>query len=456
MTILTSRVCGFPTGGLLAAGLVSCLVAVTQPAAGATTWRAELTTGAGYDDDVLGRPGEDSSFPVLATGYLQLAPSIRGSLASGAWRLAGGWDYVMNAYEQSDAGFYHDNRASLGAAFSATRSLRLRLDGEAEWFHRTEFQDYDFDRLEGTPSIAWLVADDWRLDATWRHGQTTYPERTATPLTQDEQVDQPDEYELALGWQPTDRWYFSLAATQLDVASNSRQYEYDGTRLSVETFLSAGHGWTVNAALVRELRNYDLFRQPGRAPGREDDSWQLFLDVQRTLGGSTRLFANASVLDYGSSLEDYAFDQSRISAGVTVGLGRPSSGSSIVTSGLASYTAPRAADTVAPIVEGSRVTFRCRAPGAREVRLVGSFNDWNPEGMPMAASAPQGFWTVTVTLEPGLHRYMFLVDGTEWRTPEGAPLYEDDGFGQKNGVIDVPAPVTGGAPDGPTDGLNPR
>ena len=28
--------------------------------------------------------------------------------------------------------------------------------------------------------------------------------------------------------------------------------------------------------------------------------------------------------------------------------------------------------------------------------------------------------------------------------------------GQKNGVIDVPAPVTGGAPDGPTDGLNPR
>ncbi|HEX7879247.1 MAG TPA: hypothetical protein VF720_07535, partial [Candidatus Eisenbacteria bacterium] len=187
MTILTLRTRAFPTGGLLAAGLVSCLVAMAQPAAGAATWRADFTTGAGYDDDVLGRPGEDSSFPVLATGYLQLAPSIRGSLSSGAWRLAGGWDYVMNAYEQRDAGLYHDNRATLGAAYAPTRSVRFRLDGEAEWFHRTEFQDYDFDRLEGTPSVAWFVADDWRLDATWRHGRTTYPERTATPLTLDEQ-----------------------------------------------------------------------------------------------------------------------------------------------------------------------------------------------------------------------------------------------------------------------------
>ena len=62
----------------------------------------------------------------------------------------------------------------------------------------------------------------------------------------------------------------------------------------------------------------------------------------------------------------------------------------------------------------------------------------------------------TMRLAPGLHRYMFLVDGTEWRTPEGAPLYEDDGFGQKNGVIDVPAPVTEGPAGGPTDGSNPR
>ena len=39
--------------------------------------------------------------------------------------------------------------------------------------------------------------------------------------------------------------------------------------------------------------------------------------------------------------------RSRISAGVTVGLGRPSSGSTLVSSGLLSYTPPRAADTVA-------------------------------------------------------------------------------------------------------------
>jgi hypothetical protein len=465
MTILTSRHRALPAGGQWAAGLVWCVwcaaclcgaLFAPPPARAATTWRAELTTGAGYDDDVLGRPGEDNSFPILATGYLQLAPSLRGSLASGAWRFSGGWDYVMNAYESSDAGIYHDHRAGLDAAFAPARTVRLRMEGEAEWFRRTEFQDYDFNRVEGAPSVAWLLADDWRLDATWRFGRTTYPERAATPLDPDDQVDEPNEYELALAWQPSDRWYLSFGAAQVEVASNSRQYEYGGTRWTAETWVQAGHGWTVDALLIREHRDYDLFRQPGSPPGREDDSWQLVLDVQRRLSRSARLFATASLLDYGSSLDDYAFDQSRLSAGVTVGLGRAESASTLVATGLAYRGAEVRTDPVAPVIEGGSVTFRCRAAGAREVHLVGSFNDWDPAATAMTATGPGGLWTATLSLAPGLHRYMFLVDGTEWRTPEGAPLYEDDGFGQKNGVIDVPTPVTTGPAGGPTDGSNPR
>jgi hypothetical protein len=443
-------------GGLVAAAVVwGVLLAAAPDAAAATGWRADLSAGGGYDDDVLGRPGEDSSFPILANAYAQLAPSLRGWLTRGAWRLSGGWDYVFNAYESADAGLYHDNRGRLGAAFAPARRVRLGLDGQAQWFHRSEFQDYDFDRLEIAPSVAWRLDDAWRLDAAWRHGRTTYPERTAGPLNPDDQRDEPDEYELTLGWEPTDRWFVSLGGAVIDVGSNSRQYEYAGTRWSAEGTFAPGRGWTFGASIARENRDYERFLYPQRRPGREDASWAVAVDVERTISATTRLFAGASVLDYTSELEDYAFDQARLSAGVTVRLGRPAAGGAVA--GMASLAGlpPAATDPMAPAIDGTRVTFRCRAPGATTVHLVGSFNDWDPDGVTMAAGR-DGVWEVAIPVGPGLHRYIFLADGTRWITPEGATFYEDDDFGQRNGVIDVPPPVTGDPADGPTDGNEPR
>jgi len=56
------------------------------------------------------------------------------------------------------------------------------------------------------------------------------------------------------------------------------------------------------------------------------------------------------------------------------------------------------------------VAFRCDAPQAKEVRVVGDFNGWNPSATPMARQ-PDGQWMVSLELTHGYHEYLFLVDG---------------------------------------------
>lgn len=56
------------------------------------------------------------------------------------------------------------------------------------------------------------------------------------------------------------------------------------------------------------------------------------------------------------------------------------------------------------------VNFMHVAPGAKEVFIVGDFNDWSPSANPME-SRPGGSWVAQLDLTHGAHHYYFLVDG---------------------------------------------
>lgn len=56
------------------------------------------------------------------------------------------------------------------------------------------------------------------------------------------------------------------------------------------------------------------------------------------------------------------------------------------------------------------VNFFCFAPQAKQVDLVGDFNDWQPGVAPMERQ-PDGSWRTQVALHHGHHHYQFLVDG---------------------------------------------
>jgi 1,4-alpha-glucan branching enzyme len=93
--------------------------------------------------------------------------------------------------------------------------------------------------------------------------------------------------------------------------------------------------------------------------------------------------------------------------------------------------------SAAPVVTPAGVRFVLRQPAARNVALAGSFNEWSASSHPLAREGSRGIWMAVVTLPPGEHLFMYVVDGTQWISPPLAEDYVDDGFGAKNGVVVV-------------------
>ena len=57
--------------------------------------------------------------------------------------------------------------------------------------------------------------------------------------------------------------------------------------------------------------------------------------------------------------------------------------------------------------------FRFTSPTAMSVQLVGDFTHWRHAPVSLT-KGPDGVWSTRVLLEPGTHKYRFLVDG-QWR-----------------------------------------
>ena len=86
-------------------------------------------------------------------------------------------------------------------------------------------------------------------------------------------------------------------------------------------------------------------------------------------------------------------------------------------------------------VELQRVRFGYFQPGAREIFLVGSFNDWNPHATPLKRDA-LGDWSVELPLPPGEYRYRLRVDD-EWRDDPSAQQTAMNSYGGFDAVIVV-------------------
>lgn len=83
------------------------------------------------------------------------------------------------------------------------------------------------------------------------------------------------------------------------------------------------------------------------------------------------------------------------------------------------------------------VRFTVFIPGAKTVFLVGSFNGWAKDTLPMKVVDGSSVWLVDVPLGEGEHTFMYVIDGIRWMTPPQAEDFVIDGFGQTNGVVIV-------------------
>jgi 1,4-alpha-glucan branching enzyme len=81
------------------------------------------------------------------------------------------------------------------------------------------------------------------------------------------------------------------------------------------------------------------------------------------------------------------------------------------------------------------VNFVCNAPQARQVTLLGEFNNWNPESHPMERR-PDGAWVLQLQLHHGHHQYRFMVDGQPELDPKASGVARDP-KGQRASLIAV-------------------
>ena len=101
-------------------------------------------------------------------------------------------------------------------------------------------------------------------------------------------------------------------------------------------------------------------------------------------------------------------------------------------------SAPRSASAASRTRDTVFVTrFMIVAPSAKQVALVGDFNDWDQSQTPLLKVAANGVWTAEVKLPPGRYAYAFLVDGQRWVADPDAPPAVGDDFGRPSSVVTV-------------------
>ena len=87
-----------------------------------------------------------------------------------------------------------------------------------------------------------------------------------------------------------------------------------------------------------------------------------------------------------------------------------------------------------PVQNGAILFTYSAKPDAKKVFLVGDFNGWAPDALPMSKRA--GAFVKRVHLEPGEHQYKFVVDG-EWQTDPAAERQVPNKLGSMNSVVSV-------------------
>ena len=128
-------------------------------------------------------------------------------------------------------------------------------------------------------------------------------------------------------------------------------------------------------------------------------------------------------------------------------LGNSATDQQSVTGEFAAVRSERAptAGTFAPVRARDTVItrFMLVAPGAKQVALVGDFNDWDHTATPLVRVASQGsrngVWTIEIPLTAGRHSYTFLVDGERWVADPARPRAIGDDFGRPSSAVTVPS-----------------
>lgn len=104
---------------------------------------------------------------------------------------------------------------------------------------------------------------------------------------------------------------------------------------------------------------------------------------------------------------------------------------------MAMFSAAVFADVACKKLDNGKVevTFSYSHPSAKNVLLAGDFTNWQSGAKTMKKEGDTFVYRKVVSAKSVL-TYKFIINGN-WMTDKNAPATTDDGFGGKNGVVDV-------------------
>lgn len=82
------------------------------------------------------------------------------------------------------------------------------------------------------------------------------------------------------------------------------------------------------------------------------------------------------------------------------------------------------------------VVFSTMYPRAKEVKIAGDFNNWQPETSTFKKVTDSGKWELKLPIEPGTYRYRLVVDG-QWQQDPYNRMTEMNPYGEMNSVLNV-------------------
>ena len=88
------------------------------------------------------------------------------------------------------------------------------------------------------------------------------------------------------------------------------------------------------------------------------------------------------------------------------------------------------------VKELNEIIFSFHAPEAKEVFLVGDFNNWKAVENNRLTKKRNGQWVTRLNLEPGRYHYKFVIDG-QWQEDPNNPNKESNNFGGYNSLIEI-------------------
>jgi hypothetical protein len=421
---------------------------------------------AGHDDQVLAEPERRGVIEAMAEDFGSVAGKVhvggRGLSASDRFMLTG--EASGTRYGSGDLG--DDAGVRLSGVYRRNLDSRLMLDGQVSWwqFRRAELTEFNLDLTRTGARLAWAPASSWLVTAGGRHSWVQFPGRqvlpdtslvegeggitvVVTPVDPHTESDRQTDLQLAVLRRVGGGAYVSMEYAHRWSESNAQPVDFQGPLVTLRAGNVLPGSMEIVGYVGYSRRDFPDLHWSRPAPGadpvptrRRDDSWHFGFTLDRPLSDRVSLFADGTWLDQSSSVDDFTFDQARITMGISVGVWR--SGDPRRPLDLM----PRAErHPFTPVATLDGIRFRISAPVAEEVSLVGDFNAWDPARTRLEPLG-NGEWEALVTLAPGIWRYAFVVDGV-WTRPPAAPLYEPDGFGGENGILNVSdgEPAAGGA-----------